>query len=198
MNTLVIFSGLPGTGKSTLANRLARELHWPLLRIDDLIEPMPAETDIPFWDAKILNLLTVAEAQLELGMDVIVDSVFMKNDRLHAQELARKYDARFRPIHTFVSDEVLWEKRVTTRDVFIGDRRVTVRYEDKLLIDTWERLKFQRQGFLPWQPNTAWFVDAIYPVEQNYESVLKYVTSENVDIQPLSIDIPLVKGKYHG
>ena len=31
--TLVIFSGLPGTGKSTLANRVAVNLGWPLLRI---------------------------------------------------------------------------------------------------------------------------------------------------------------------
>lgn len=198
MSTLTIFSGLPGTGKSTLANRLARELRWPLLRIDDLLDPMPAETDISFWDGKILNLLTVAEAQLELGLDVIVDTIFMKNDRLHAQELARKYDARFRPIHTFVSDEALWEQRVVARDVFIDDAiRVTQRYEGKAVSDIWERIQFQRQGFLPWQVNTALFVDAIYPVEQNYEFVLKYVTSEKVDIKPLSIDVPLVRGKYH-
>ena len=194
----MIFSGLPGAGKSTLANLLARELRWPLLRIDDLTDPMPAETDIPFWDSKILNLLTVAEAQLELGINVIVDSVFMRNDRLHAQELARTYNARFRPIYNFVSDEALWEKRVTARDVFIEDnRRVTQRYEGNPVTDIWERLKFQRRGFLPWQPNTALFVDAIYPVEQNYESVLKYVISENVDIKPLSMDAPLVRGNYH-
>jgi len=197
MNTLVIFSGLPGTGKSTLANRLACELQWPLRRIDDLLEPLPAGADIPFWDAKILNLLTVAEAQLELGINVIVDSVFMKNDRLHAQELARQYNARFRPVHTFVSDEALWKKRVTERDVIIGDRRIPVVYEDKPMIDTWERLQYQRQGFQPWQPNTALFVDAIYPVEQNYESVLNYVTRENVEIKSMPIDVPLVKGNYH-
>lgn len=28
--TLAIFSGLPGTGKSTLAERLALEFQWPL------------------------------------------------------------------------------------------------------------------------------------------------------------------------
>jgi predicted kinase len=197
-DTLVIFSGLPGTGKSTLANRLACELRWPLLRIDDLIDPMPAETDISFWDGKILNLLTMTEAQLELGINVIVDSVFMKNDRLHAQELARKYNAVFRPIYTFISDEALWEKRVTDRDVFIEDDwRVTQRYDGKVVTDIWERLQFQRQEFLPWQPNTALFVDAIYSVEQNYESVLKYVTNENVDIKPLSVDVPLVRGNYH-
>jgi len=44
-NKLVIFPGLPGTGKSTLAERLARELRWPLLRIDDVVMDVPVNTD---------------------------------------------------------------------------------------------------------------------------------------------------------
>ena len=96
---LVIFSGLPGTGKSTFANRLARKLRWPLLRIDDVIGDVPEDAGISFWDSKVEILLDLVNTQLELGLDVIVDSVFMNMDRHHAQELARKYQVRFLPIY---------------------------------------------------------------------------------------------------
>jgi predicted kinase len=73
MNTLVIFSGLPGTGKSTLANRLARELQIPLLCIDDVIGDVPENAGIPFWDSKVAILLRLVEVQLELGLSVVID-----------------------------------------------------------------------------------------------------------------------------
>ena len=151
MNTLVIFSGLPGTGKSTLANRLARELRLPLLRIDDVVGDVPENAGIEFWDSRIEVLLGLAEAQLELGVSVIVDSVFMNMDRHHAQAIACEQHARFRPLYTFLSDEQIWEERVTARFNELNHPDVA----------TWERIQYQRGRFRNWEPDTALFVDAI-------------------------------------
>jgi predicted kinase len=186
MNTLAIFSGLPGTGKSTLAHRLAQELRWPLLSIDDVTGEIPENAGIPFWDSRVSVLLRVTEVQLELGLDVIVDSVFMNKDRNHVQELARKYNARFRPIYVFLSDEEVWKQRVTERYEYIRNPGVA----------SWERIQHQRERFRAWEPGTALFVDSLDAFDRNYESVLNFVMAEDVPLASLA-DVPLVDGKYH-
>ena len=186
MNTLVIFSGLPGTGKSTLATRLAHELRWPLLCIDDVIGDVPENVGIPFWDSRVKVLLDVVQTQLEVGLDVIVESVFMNMDRHHAQELARKHQARFLPIYVFVSDENIWKERVTKRYDEMNDQDVA----------TWERIKHQRERFREWEPDTALFIDSLNSVDQNYETVLNFVMKASVSLKPLT-DVPWVEGKYH-
>ena len=53
--------GPNGTGKSTLASRLARELRIPLLCIDDVIGEIPENPDFAFWDSRISILLDLIE-----------------------------------------------------------------------------------------------------------------------------------------
>lgn len=186
MQKLILFSGLPGTGKSTLATRLARELQLPLLCIDDVIGDVPENAGIPFWDSRVAILLDVVKTQLEVGLSVIVDSVFMNMDRHHAQELARQYNVRFLPVYVFLSDETIWKERVTARYNELNHKDVA----------TWDRIQHQRQRFRAWEPDTALFIDSLNSVDQNYETILKFATNENVTVKPLS-NIPLVEGKYH-
>ena len=183
---LIIFSGLPGTGKSTLASRLVRELQMPLLCIDDVIGEVPAGAGIPFWDSKVAILLRLVEVQLNLGLSLVVDSVFMNMDRNHAQELARQYDARFYPIYVFVSDDEVWKQRVNERYDEMNNRDVA----------TWERIQHQRERFRSWDPDTALFLDSVFSVDRNYEAVLNFVANEQVALRPLP-NLPLAEGKYH-
>ena len=187
MNKLVIFSGLPGTGKSTLASRLAHEMRWPLLCIDDVVAHVPENAGDAFWDSQITALLNLVGTQLELGLNVIVDSVFMGTDRHHAQKLAHKYHARFLPIHVFVSDEKVWRDRVTRRFNELDNPDVA----------TWERIQQQRQGFREWKPNTALFIDSLHLVDENFQRVLDFISKDQVDLKPLS-EMPLAEGQYRG
>ena len=187
----VLFSGLPGTGKSSLAERLARELHWPLLRIDDVAACLPAEMDrntLSFWDRAIAALLLLVQAQLKLEVSVIADSVFMNLDRFHARAIARETGARFLPVHTCVSDESVWEQRVTAR--FTASDPADG-------VASWERIQVQRRGYRPWEPGTALFVDSVRPVVQNYAAVLAFVTGPDPRLEPLA-EVTFTPGKYHG
>ncbi len=171
--TLIIFSGLPGTGKSTLAQLIVEKLQISLLGIDDVVSAIPphmAKHADPYWDDMISVLLNLVESQLRVGLSVMVDSVFMGEDRNQAREIAHRTKAAFRPIYTYVSDERVWEERVTRRVEMAPP-------EIKAYVATWERIQEQRKHFYPWKPGDALFVDGINPIETNLNTVLNFIIS---------------------
>jgi predicted kinase len=176
---LTIFSGLPGTGKTSLARRAASQLRIPLLGIDDIVSFIPQamlQQANPFWETLIGIMLSVAEAQLEIGVSVVIDSVFMGEDRLLARQIAARHQAEFRPIYTYVSDETIWRERVERRAAAAAPEAG---------VATWERIQEQRTFFHPWKPASALFVDAIAPLDENFAKVTQFITAKQINLDEL-------------
>jgi predicted kinase len=74
---LIAFSGLPGTGKTTLARALARKLNAAYLRIDTIERQLVANGGGPLVDqgAGYVVAYAIAEDNLRLRHPVIADSV---------------------------------------------------------------------------------------------------------------------------
>jgi predicted kinase len=155
--------------KTTLSTLLARQLRLPLVRLDDivgLLSPAMLAQATPFWEEMMRIVLALAETHLDQGLSVVVDAVFMGPDRAPAQALAAHYQARFRPVHTIVSDEDLWQARVEQRRAMLP-----IEWD----VATWERVQHQRLDFAPWEPGSALVVDSVEAVETNLAHVLRFV-----------------------
>jgi predicted kinase len=129
---LYIFSGLPGTGKSTLSSALAIELQATYLRVDVVEQAM---RDAGTWvdgPAGYVVCYAIASQNLLLGHDVIADMVNpIQITRQAWRNVAESFGAPFVEIEVVCSDNREHRHRIETRVADIPG----------FVLPTWEQVK---------------------------------------------------------
>lgn len=118
--TLYIFSGLPGTGKSTLAQMLSKHLSATYIRID-ILEHYLSQ----LFKKEILTEgyelgYQIAKSNLSLGIDVVADScnpIFQTRQAWH--DICIQSNAHYLDIETICSDTDEHQSRIQTRNTDI-------------------------------------------------------------------------------
>ncbi|KAK6784735.1 hypothetical protein RDI58_018190 [Solanum bulbocastanum] len=122
---ILAMKGHPGTGKSTLAQSIAKTLKCPLIDKDhfkDCTKPLQQITKA----TKLINDLSydvmwrVASAQLDLGLSVVIDSPL--SHRAHLDriiEIADRSGARVVVVECKPRDEAEWRRRLERRSELV-------------------------------------------------------------------------------
>lgn len=120
---LVLVCGLPGTGKSTVAERIVEVLPARLLRTDVVrkeLFPEPtyaAEESATVYD----ELFSRARETLDAGEDVVLDATFRQRDlRDRAAAVAAAADVEFRLVRV-TCDEAVVRERIRKRQRYEDD-----------------------------------------------------------------------------
>jgi predicted kinase len=170
---LIVFSGLPGTGKSALAEVIARELGIPVFAKDWIeatllrCELAPTNPEKPLGSAGYHLLTVLAERQLMHGQSVILDSVAStRSIRLTWRELAEKYNAKWLIVECVCSDEKVHRARLGSRQ-----RGIPGWYE----LD-WSDVERVKGYYHPWDEDRL-ILDAMGPLEDNLKLVFEYLCS---------------------
>ena len=120
MPTLFIFSGLPGSGKTTLSQRLAQHSTAVHLRIDTIEQALRDLCNISVEGEGYRLACRIAADNLRLGLNVVADSCnTIKLTRREWENIATSNGAEFVNIEVQCSDTEQHRSRIESRTTTI-------------------------------------------------------------------------------
>jgi predicted kinase len=165
---LILMGGLPGVGKSAVADALAPHLGACVVSVDPIEDAMlrsglrqSFETGLAAYEVGA----TVAAHQLALGLTVIADAAnYIEAGREIWRRAARGTGAPLRVIHVVCSDAEAHRHRLEQR------QRGLQLYAEP----SWAEIELRRTQTEPWNDDHV-VIDSVDPLDVNVEACLHYL-----------------------
>lgn len=157
---LFIFSGLPGTGKSSLGKLLAKEYNAVYLRIDTIEQGLRDLCHCDVLGEGYRLAYRIAADNLKLELSVVADSCNpIELTRKEWEEVAKNCSCRFINIEVVCSDEEEHRQRIETRESDVAG----------LQLPTWEQIK--NREYDSWETKYIRIDTAHRTVEESFKEL---------------------------
>ncbi|MGN6126281.1 MAG: AAA family ATPase [Humibacter sp.] len=170
---LIAMAGLPGAGKSTIAEVLAARLAATIVSVDPIESAIllaGIDSDQPTGLAAYLVAETLAEQVLMSGHSVIVDAVnAVEPARLQWRDLAARADVQLRVIEVACSDPDLHRERLEKRVHNLPHVEET----------SWRAVEQSLEDYQEWKGECAELpritLDTVNPLGQNVDAAVRFI-----------------------
>lgn len=179
---LIAFGGLPGTGKTTLAQSLARNLAAVYVRVDSLEQAMirSGASEVSVGSAGYMAGYAIAADNLRIGLTVVADSVNSLNITRNAwRNVALEAAVEFVEIELICSDSVKHRLRVESRIADIPEHQ----------LPNWQLVLERDYDF--WSSAHLIVDTALLSADQAVEAILQHLIDTGFAIKPLKSAKPL-------
>lgn len=167
-STLFIFSGLPGSGKTTLSQLLARHTNAIYLRIDTLKQGLRDLCNINVRGEGYRLAYRIASDNLKLGISVVADSCNpILSTRKEWQQVARQAEADSIDIEVICSDRSEHKKRVENRKSTIAG----------LILPSWKEV--ENREYHPWATQRVVIDTAHKNIHESFEELTTIMRSRD-------------------